>query len=153
MSKVKEMRLSIQNTLILFFNNMGMDAPQNIEDITDFVMEDVQETADPNDWHSGDVAIGFRRWIEAQAKDPDENVQHDHVLIPVEESIWADIRNGFQYHGEVFIEAYLSDDDMEDGKIIAKIVLKTKTVIYMDDRARDDNYAQEKIQEVLNKIK
>lgn len=73
MGKVKEMRLSIQSMLILMMSNMGMDTPQNIEDITDFVMEDVQETADPNDWHSGDVAITFRRWIEAQAQ-PDENI-------------------------------------------------------------------------------
>jgi len=73
MKKNKEMRMSIQSMLILMLSNMGMDAPENIEDITDFVLIDVQETADPKEWHSGDVAIGFRRWIEAQAK-PEELV-------------------------------------------------------------------------------
>ena len=68
MAKVKEMRLSVQTLLILMLSNMGMDTPENIEEITDFVFEDVQETADPNNWHSGDVAIAFRRWIEAQVK-------------------------------------------------------------------------------------
>lgn len=76
MSKVNEFRMSVQNILIMLLNNMGMDTPQNIEEITDFVAEDVMETADPIDWHSGDVAIAFRRWVEHQSEtdiDKDED--------------------------------------------------------------------------------
>jgi len=76
MAQVNEMRMSVQNILIMLMNNMGMDAPQNIEEITDFVFEDVMETADPVNWHSGDVAIAFRRWVEHQSEtdiDKDED--------------------------------------------------------------------------------
>jgi hypothetical protein len=69
MAQVKEKRFAVQSILILLLSNMGMDTPQNIEEITDFVFEDVCETADPLEWHSGDVAIAFRRWIEAQVKE------------------------------------------------------------------------------------
>jgi hypothetical protein len=82
MGQVKEKRMAVQSILIMLLNNIGMDAPSNIEELTDFVFEDVNETADPDEWHSGDVAIAFRRWIEAQAK---ENVRDGDILIPVTE--------------------------------------------------------------------
>lgn len=290
MGKIKEMRLSIQSILIMLFNNMGMNAPQNIEEITDFVMEDVQECADPNDWHSGDVAIAFRRWIEAQAqpethyrygnvqpktigviglgdqlqtvgelrklmsdldandviciqtidlqtgdaedlypmnldviegielndgsivrevrfcqmmnsapdtrdKQPvinalvaqvirdsnfgdttviDEVLQHvpydillhslpeedwvkyqqkyDAVLIPVSDNIWSEIKSEYVDDGYIFIDAWLTPDDNEGGSVIAKIYIESKEVLYNDDRAKTDRYAQEVIQEALNRI-
>lgn len=48
--------------------SLGMDIPSNYEDIVQYCYEDVCETADPENWHSGDVAIAFRRWIEDQHK-------------------------------------------------------------------------------------
>jgi len=69
MAQMKEKRMSVMNLLIILMSNMGMDTPANIEEITDFVLDDINETADPLNWHSGDVAIGFRRWIEAQANE------------------------------------------------------------------------------------
>jgi hypothetical protein len=45
-----------------------MDIPSNYEDIVQYCYEDVCETADPENWHSGDVAIAFRRWVEDQNK-------------------------------------------------------------------------------------
>jgi hypothetical protein len=44
----------------------GIDLPENYEDIVQFIYEDVCETADPVNWTSEDVRIGFRRWIENQ---------------------------------------------------------------------------------------
>jgi hypothetical protein len=44
----------------------GIDLPENYEDIVQFIYEDVCETADPVNWTSEDVRIGFRRWIESQ---------------------------------------------------------------------------------------
>jgi hypothetical protein len=35
-----------------------------IDVFLDFVVEDVEEAADKENWHDGDVAIAFRRWIE-----------------------------------------------------------------------------------------
>jgi superfamily II helicase len=59
---------NIEKTLIMLYARIGIDIPNNHEDITQYVFEDVCETADPDDWHSGDVSIGFRRWIEAQGE-------------------------------------------------------------------------------------
>jgi len=81
MAQMKEKRMSVMNLLIILMSNMGMDTPANIEEITDFVLDDINETADPLNWHSGDVAIGFRRWIEAQANEnEDEGTECTHGL-------------------------------------------------------------------------
>ena len=48
---------------------IGIDKPENHEDIVDFIVEiveDVKETADPKDWHSGDVSIAFGRFLESK---------------------------------------------------------------------------------------
>ena len=56
----------IESLLIDIFDRIGIEVPSNYEDITQFVFEDVCDTADPVNWNNDDVAIGFRRWIEAQ---------------------------------------------------------------------------------------
>ena len=56
----------IESMLIDIFDRINISIPDNIEDITQFCFEDVCDTADPVDWHDGDVAIAFRRWIEKQ---------------------------------------------------------------------------------------
>ena len=82
MGQVKEKLNAVRNILHLLWHNIGMDAPENHEEIVQYVFEDVNECADPDEWHSGDVAIAFRRWIEAQAS---ENVRDGATLIPVPE--------------------------------------------------------------------
>jgi hypothetical protein len=57
-------------------------------------------------------------------------------------SIWGKIRNDFQDGDIVYIYAFLTDDDMKKAKVIAKVNVRTKEVQYLDDRARDDSYAQ-----------
>ena len=61
-----EMKDQVEFHLINLWKTAGMDIPDNHEDITQYCFEDVLETAS-KDWHSGDVAIAFRRWVEAQA--------------------------------------------------------------------------------------
>ena len=65
MSNKKE----ITSMLIDIFDRINIDTPNNFDSILDFVVEDVKETADIENWHDGDVAIAFRRWIENQNKD------------------------------------------------------------------------------------
>ena len=60
----------VERMLIDMWKQIGMDIPSNHEDITQFVFEDVCDTADADDWHTGDVAIGFRRWIESHDENP-----------------------------------------------------------------------------------
>ena len=56
----------IERILIDMFDRIGIQIPSNFEDITQFVFEDVCDTADPVNWNNDDVTIGFRRWIEKQ---------------------------------------------------------------------------------------
>lgn len=76
MGKVKnwtvEKKDEIERILIIMWTALGMDIPSNYEDIVQDCYEDVCETADPENWSDGDVAIAFRRWIEAQGKNDNE---------------------------------------------------------------------------------
>lgn len=55
----------VERVLINKWTQIGMDIPDNHEDIIQYCYEDILDTADI-DWHDGDVAIAFRRWIESQ---------------------------------------------------------------------------------------
>ena len=57
----------IEDILFSMWARVGMDIPENYEDIVQDCYEDVCETADPINWSDGDVAIAFRRWIEKQS--------------------------------------------------------------------------------------
>lgn len=59
---------NVERILIGMWASIGMDIPNNYEDIVQDCYEDVLETADHEHWHSGDVAIAFRRWIEKQGE-------------------------------------------------------------------------------------
>lgn len=61
------MKKEITEILIDNFDRMNMDIPHNFDEILEFVVEDVKETADKENWNDADVVIGFRRWIEAQS--------------------------------------------------------------------------------------
>ena len=62
-----EKKDSIKRILIDMWTTIGIDIPSNHDEIVQDCYEDVCETADPENWHSGDVAIAFRRWIEKQS--------------------------------------------------------------------------------------
>lgn len=68
----------------------------------------------------------------------------------MENSIWKEIRNTHEYQGVIYIDAYLTDDENEDGRVIAKINISTGKVDYIDARAENDVYAQKVIQEALS---
>jgi hypothetical protein len=76
MSKVKE----ITEMLIDIFDRINIDTPSNFDDILEFVVEDVEETADKENWHDGDVAIAFRRWIELNQNKEDDEINKTETL-------------------------------------------------------------------------
>lgn len=125
--------------LINIYHAIEIDTPNNREDILNFIADNVAECSDPVEWHSGDVGIAFRRWIEAQAKDESEN-------------IWSEIRNDFEDDGYINIDAWVTGDDNEDGRVITKIHKVIKQVEYIDLRTKTDKYAQEVIQESLSDL-
>ena len=58
-------------------------------------------------------------------------------------SKYAEIRSGYFEGNKMFIDAWLTDDDNEEGFVIAKIDVNTKELEYLDDDAKTDEYAQE----------
>jgi len=66
-------------------------------------------------------------------------------------SKWSEIRSNYfdDEEGVQTVDAWLTDKDNEEGEVIAKIHLDTKTVDYLDPDAETDEYAQEVINEVL----
>lgn len=67
-------------------------------------------------------------------------------------SKWAEIRNNHSDDKYVYIDAWETDDDNEEGKVVALINIKTKEVGYAVNSARWDDYAQEIINETLSDI-
>lgn len=55
----------IEKRFINLITKIGMDIPENWEDIVQFIYEDVCESADEKNWNDSDIVIGFRRWIES----------------------------------------------------------------------------------------
>ena len=51
------------------WTSIGIDTPSNHDTIVQYCFDDIEETADPINWHSGDVTVAFRRWIEAQTQE------------------------------------------------------------------------------------
>jgi hypothetical protein len=46
------------------YPNIGIDKPSNHDEIVEFIVNDVKESASAEHCQSGDIAIGFRRFIE-----------------------------------------------------------------------------------------
>ena len=69
-------------------------------------------------------------------------------------SKWAEIRNDYcdEEEEKVYIDAWKTCNDNEEGKVIAKIDYKTKEIQYLNEAAKTDDYAQEVIIETLNHI-
>ena len=66
-------------------------------------------------------------------------------------SKWAEIRNDFvcEDSHKIYIDAWLTEDDNEEGIVLARIDINTQNIEYFDDDARIDDYAQEIIRETL----
>lgn len=66
-------------------------------------------------------------------------------------SKWTEIRNDFvcEDSHKVYIDAWLTEDDNEEGTVIARIDMDTKNIEYFDDDAKTDDYAQEIIKETI----
>ena len=63
---------------------------------------------------------------------------------------WSEIRNDFiDDQGIAHIDAWLTPDDNENGEVIARVDTESGEILYLDDRARTDELAQEKIKEIL----
>lgn len=70
-------------------------------------------------------------------------------------SMWSDIRCDYLDEENYFwtVDAWITDDDNEEGKVIAHIDDLTGRVVYNDPLARIDEYAQEIIKNKVKEIK
>jgi len=63
---MKEINIKeVELFLINIFDRICIDTPSNFDEILKFIVNDIHETSDTNNWHDGDVSISFRRWIES----------------------------------------------------------------------------------------
>jgi hypothetical protein len=60
--------------------------------------------------------------------------------------IWGEIRTDFEDNGLIHVDAWISDNDNEEGKVIATISVSSGEVTYIDERAKTDPLAQESIE-------
>jgi hypothetical protein len=69
-------------------------------------------------------------------------------------SKYSEIRNDFydDTENKVYIDARFTEDDNEEGTVIAKVNYKTKEIEYLDKDAMTDKCAQEIINETLKEI-
>lgn len=70
-------------------------------------------------------------------------------------SKYGEIRNDYFCdidETNVYIDAWFTADDNEEGVVIAKVNYRTKEIEYLDEDARTDEYAQEVIKETLMAI-
>lgn len=66
-------------------------------------------------------------------------------------SKYAEVRSNYYDDIEEVqtVDAWFTDDDNEEGVVIAKIHIDTKEVEYLDTDAAYDEYAQEVINDIL----
>ena len=63
---MRNLRKEVETQLLgEIYPTIGIDKPENHDDIVEFIFHDVEVTADPENWNSRDIAIGFRRFIES----------------------------------------------------------------------------------------
>lgn len=67
---------------------------------------------------------------------------------------YAELRNNYtdEDDNEVYIDAWKTDDDSEEGTVIAKINTKTYDITYLDAAAITDPEAQELIQDTIHNL-
>ena len=63
---MKRLRKEVVTHLFIMLTKLGIDKPSTFDDIVDFIVGDIQDSADTIGWHTGDIEIGFRRYLEIE---------------------------------------------------------------------------------------
>ena len=104
--------------LMRMYKTMGIDKPENHEDILDYVVNDLLETADLDNWNASDVTTSFKRWVEHQTKPDDgyfkiKSQGYNHELQREEVQIHAG-ENGnvflIKTHEGFIVDVYSQED-------------------------------------------
>lgn len=62
------LEFDVRGFLLQLYMKMGIDKPSNHEDIVEFVVNDIIDSADLSNWNDDDVRIGFRRFLEKNSE-------------------------------------------------------------------------------------
>ena len=65
---------------------------------------------------------------------------------------YGEIRTNYNDETHIYVDAWFTTNDNEEGTIIAKINMTDKSVIYLDDDAKTDPYAQEIIKTLIAEL-
>lgn len=68
-------------------------------------------------------------------------------------TIYTEVRNEHQQENTVYIDAWKTADENEEGETVAKVNLETKEVFYLNVVAEFDVKVQEAINKVLSPLK
>jgi len=65
---MRENKRSVEKEVVDWLGELhryiGIDRPANFDYIVNFMVDDIECAADEIAWHSGDIAIAYRRMIE-----------------------------------------------------------------------------------------
>ena len=118
--------------------------------LVDAVIEELKKSMALGDYTVLDELLKFIPWEILKGSLPEEMWEQFNSLNENNTNIWGEIRSDFREDDIIlYIDAWLTDDDNEEGKVIDKVNVRTKEVKYLDNRARTNSYAQEIIQEHL----
>jgi len=118
--------------------------------LVDAVIEELKKSMALGDYTVLDELLKFIPWEILKGSLPEEMWEQFNSLNENNTNIWGEIRSDFREDDIIlYIDAWLTDDDNEEGKVIVKVNVRTKEVEYLDNRAKTNSYAQEIIQEHL----
>lgn len=75
-----------------------------------------------------------------------------NIKLYKKDTIYSEIRTSYEEGKYVYVDAWFSDNDNEEGLVIARINVNNLKVIYNDKRAIKDSYAQRIIKETLKEL-
>ena len=94
----------------------------------------------------------FRGAIGKDLENAENGKIFDDSMNYYDENIWSEIHSDFEENNVIYIDAWKTGNDNESGNVIAMVNTITKAVIYNDDRAKTNKFAQEVINDVLKTL-
>jgi hypothetical protein len=147
MNKDKEF---IEKTLLMQFANLGMDRPTNMNDIVQFCYDDIKVSAAEN-WHSGDIIIALRRWIESTPYAFEKYLKAHDLLDRID---YSELRN---QKTEIInmLEGFVLKENQVDALNGILNLIDNVQDYAVDDLGLDENYvfdldAEEKEEELFS---
>lgn len=124
-------KIYVELEVMDLLSTMCITITPNFKEIVHAIHEDVCESADEESWHSGDVLIAFRRWIESQCTVEPDSIEYDDRMHDLQEdfqryfvSVCMDLPQNFdellKYVAENGDSASRVFDELDFGALLTK---------------------------------